>query len=48
MKPLKKSGIHDHEISEVKWFDLNNLPPVETMAFDHLETIEKYKANLDK
>lgn len=48
MKPLKKVGDHDHEISEIKWFDLNALPPAKETAFDHLETIEKYKKSLDK
>lgn len=43
MKPLKKVGEHDHEIAEIKWFELDVLPPAEQMAFDHLETIEKYK-----
>jgi 8-oxo-dGTP diphosphatase len=48
MKPLKKVGEHDHEISEARWFDLDHLPPAKKMAFDHLETIEKYQASLDK
>lgn len=47
MKPLKKVGTHDHEISETKWFDLNALPPAEQIAFDHLETIQKYKSSID-
>lgn len=46
MKPLKKVGDHDHEISETKWFELDALPPAKEMAFDHLETIEKYKESL--
>lgn len=46
MKPLKKLGDHDHEISETKWFALDALPPAEDMAFDHLETIKLYKKSL--
>lgn len=42
MKPLKKVGGHDNEISEVKWFALDNLPPAKDFAFDHLETIKLY------
>ena len=47
IKPIKKVSGHDEEISEVKWFDLNKLPPAKDMAFDHLETIEQYKIGLD-
>ena len=47
VKSLKKIGNHDHEISTVKWFDLENLPPADEMAFDYLETIEQYKTSLD-
>lgn len=46
MKPLKKVGIPDDEISEIKWFDLNQLPPPKDFAFDHLETIKKYIESL--
>ncbi len=31
---------HDHEVAEVKWFDLDKPPPKETWAFDHYETYE--------
>lgn len=48
MNPVKKVSGHDSEIDEVEWFELDNLPPAEQMAFDHLATIEKYKANLDR
>jgi len=47
MKPLEKTGGPDHEIAAVKWFDLDNLPPANEMAFDHLETIKQYKIDLD-
>ena len=42
VKPLKKVGGPDHEISEIKWFDLNKLPPKKQIAFDHLEMIKLY------
>lgn len=45
---VKKISRPDHEVSEVKWFDLNNLPPQSEIAFDHLETIKVYKQSLDK
>lgn len=45
MKPIKKVSGFDHEISEIKWFDLNKLPQSDEIAFDHehdLELIKKY------
>jgi len=37
----EKTREHDHEVKEVRWFDLDNLP--ENMAFDHPQMIEDYK-----
>src|SRR3990167_9408788 len=48
VKPLKKVGGSDHEISEIKWFDLAALPPAKDFAFDHLDTIKLYKFTLQK
>lgn len=42
----EKISESDYEVTEVKWFDLNQLPSQEEMAFDHLETIELYKKYL--
>jgi 8-oxo-dGTP diphosphatase len=42
VKILKKTGKHDHEVSEVKWFDMDNLPKKEKVAFDHYENLELY------
>jgi len=42
----EKIGEPDKESSEVKWFDLNNLPSKEQFAFDHYTQILKYKASL--
>lgn len=46
VKPLEKIGAPDHEVSEIKWFDLDNLPSAKNMAFDHLDTIKLYKIYL--
>lgn len=32
----------DWESTEIKWHDLNNLPPAEEFAFDHRETIDLF------
>ncbi len=39
----KKTGEADHESQEQKWFELDNLPPKEQIAFDHADNIELYK-----
>lgn len=38
----------DEEISHLEWFPLDNLPPMEEMAFDHGEDILLYKEYLKK
>ena len=38
----KKEGKADWESTEQKWFDLDNLPREEEIAFDHLEIINLY------
>jgi 8-oxo-dGTP diphosphatase len=30
------------EVSEIKWFDLDSLPPEEEHAFDHFESVQLY------
>ena len=42
LKPIIKNGTHDDEVSETKWFDLNNLPDENMVAFDHYENIQLY------
>lgn len=37
----EKTGESDHEISEIKWFDINDLP--DKIAFDHENFIRIYK-----
>lgn len=39
----KDGESNDEEVLSLKWFDLNDLPGAEEMAFDHLENIELYK-----
>jgi ADP-ribose pyrophosphatase YjhB (NUDIX family) len=34
---------HDEEVLSLEWFDLNDLPESEELAFDHEENIELYK-----
>ncbi len=38
----EKEGKADWESTEQKWFDLDNLPREEEIAFDHLEIINLY------
>ncbi len=42
----KKVSEPDDEVSEVKWFDLDNLPKEEEIAFDHYEIIQSYLKSL--
>jgi 8-oxo-dGTP diphosphatase len=43
---VEKTGEPDWESDEQKWFSLENIPPTEMVAFDHLEDIEIYKKYL--
>lgn len=38
-----QSGTHDEEVKELRWFDLDNLPPDDHIAFDHALAIRLYK-----
>jgi len=42
VKPIKKIAKHDEEVTEVKWFELSNLPDPKQFAFDHWENIQLY------
>ena len=48
VKPLEKVGTPDHEVKELKWFDLDKLPSPEEFAFDHLDNIKMYIDYLKK
>ncbi len=43
---VKQVGVNDAEISELKWFSLDTLPPSDQIAFDHAEDLELYKKYL--
>ncbi len=43
---LNQIGKPDEEVTELRWFDLDNLPAIEEIAFDHGENIELYKKYL--
>jgi len=43
---LRQVGTSDEEVSKLQWFDLNDLPAPELMAFDHGEDIDVYKRYL--
>jgi len=45
-KPTEKTGVADQESSEMKWFDLDKLPAVEEIAFDHYDNIKIYREGL--
>lgn len=45
---VKKTGEKDWESEEVRWFELNSLPPEEEIAFDHADSIALYKRYLTK
>jgi 8-oxo-dGTP diphosphatase len=40
---IKQIGKNDEEVSELKWFPLDSLPPLEQIAFDHGEDLSLYK-----
>jgi ADP-ribose pyrophosphatase YjhB (NUDIX family) len=40
--PLAKIGEPDAESTRVQWFALDALPPLETLAFDHGDTVRAY------
>jgi ADP-ribose pyrophosphatase YjhB (NUDIX family) len=44
----KRMGGFDDEISEVKWFDLEKIPPAKQIAFDHADNIALYKKWLEQ
>ena len=42
VKPIEKVGEGDNESTAVEWFAIDQLPPLEEIAFDHGETIELF------
>lgn len=43
---VNENKTSNEEVMELKWFDLNDLPPNENIAFDHADDIELYKKYL--
>jgi len=41
-KAIKQVKTSDEEVTELKWFDLDKLPPKDQIAFDHGEALEIY------
>ncbi len=42
VKPIRKTGVPDHESSKVEWIPIDKLLPFEEFAFDHGESIRLY------
>ena len=42
-RAVKQVKTGDEEVSELRWFDFDNLPAKESIAFDHSDAIELYK-----
>lgn len=43
-----QTGIHDEEVKALRWFDLDDLPPDDQIAFDHALAIKLYKQHKHK
>lgn len=42
VKPIRKAGEGDWESTDIRWFPIDQLPPLDSMAFDHGESIGLY------
>ncbi|MDP1722458.1 MAG: NUDIX domain-containing protein [Candidatus Gottesmanbacteria bacterium] len=42
LRPLKETGVRDHENSKVEWIPIDALLPFDQFAFDHGESIKLY------
>lgn len=42
VKPIRKTGVPDHESSKVEWIPIEKLFPLDEFAFDHGESIGLY------
>lgn len=45
---VEKIGESDEEVKELKWFDLDKIPPDGEIAFDHAEHLHLYRKYLTK
>ncbi len=41
-RAVRQIGKSDEEVKELKWFPLDDLPPLDQIAFDHGEDLEMY------
>jgi 8-oxo-dGTP diphosphatase len=48
MSPLDRTGEPDDESSEVAWVPIERLPPLESLAFDHGESVRLYLTTRDR
>ena len=46
VKAVKKIKTSDEEVTQLQWFDINKLPPKDSIAFDHYENLEIYIKHL--
>lgn len=45
-KAISQSSSNSEEVTDLKWFDLNELPPKGEIAFDFYDSLELYKKYL--
>ena len=45
---VKQVSTHDEEVTELRWFDLNDLPPSDEIAFDHENILKFYYTTFSK
>ena len=43
---VTQTGVSDEEVSHLQWFNLDELPSKDKIAFDHGDSIELYKKYL--
>jgi ADP-ribose pyrophosphatase YjhB (NUDIX family) len=45
LRPQRRVGEPDDETAEIAWVPIDRLPPLDTLAFDHGETVRLYLAS---
>ncbi len=48
LEPVRQAGEPDQETAEIKWYELDALPPTEEIAFKHEKIIELYRKHLEQ
>ncbi len=46
LEPVRQAGQPDHETAEIKWYEMDALPPLDQIAFKHEKIIELYRQHL--